>query len=79
MHAQACEEIKEQKLHLQLKPGINEVGNYNFPHPCDGSWNSHLFFKRPLVDTDFDMPAIRTEQCPTPLQCKHKQNTTYGT
>jgi hypothetical protein len=48
--------IEERKIHLKFKLGISKVAGYDFPHPRDGLWNSHLFFKQPLVDTEFNLP-----------------------
>jgi hypothetical protein len=31
---------------------------HDFPHPCDGLQNNHLFLKRPLADTVFDMSDV---------------------
>jgi hypothetical protein len=38
-----------------------KVGGYDFSHPCDPPPppQSHLFFKRPLVDIVFDIPVSR--------------------
>jgi hypothetical protein len=35
-----------------------DLGGYDFPHPCDGPRSSHLFLKRPLIDTESDMPDL---------------------
>jgi hypothetical protein len=54
----ACGQVEEQNI-LSLCLELVKVGGYDFPHPCYGPQNSHLFFKRPLVDTEFDMPALK--------------------
>jgi hypothetical protein len=35
----------------------NNFKFYDFPHPCDGPRNWYLFFKLPVVDSEFDMLA----------------------
>jgi hypothetical protein len=47
-----------KKFILSLSLELVKVGSYHFPCPCDGPQNSYLFFKQPLVDTEFDKPVV---------------------
>jgi hypothetical protein len=49
---------RNKKYILNLSMELVKVDGYDFPHPFDGSRNSHLFFKRPLGDIQFDMSDI---------------------
>jgi hypothetical protein len=40
---------RNEKYILNVSLKFVEVGSYDFPYPCDG------LFKRPLVDTEFDL------------------------
>jgi hypothetical protein len=50
--------------HIGLE--LIEVGNYDFPNPCDGPQNGHLFLKRPLADIVFDMPGLHNSDVQIP-------------
>jgi hypothetical protein len=50
---------------LNLSLELVKVGFYDFPYSCDGSLKNHLLFKRPLADTDFDMPALEEHSAST--------------
>jgi hypothetical protein len=43
----ACGRKEKQKkyLLLLLELQIHKLSGYDFPYPCHGLWNSHLFFK----------------------------------
>jgi hypothetical protein len=44
---------------LGLSLEFVKVGGYDCPHPCDGPRNNRIFFfKRPLVDIEFDKRAL---------------------
>jgi hypothetical protein len=47
--------LRERKLYyLKSKLRLTKVGGYYFPQPF-GPRNSHLLFKLPLVDSEFDL------------------------
>jgi hypothetical protein len=48
-----------EKYILSLSLELVKVSGYGFPHPCEGLPNSHLFFNRPLVNTDFNIPDLQ--------------------
>jgi hypothetical protein len=54
----ACGRTEEQKYILSLSLGLVKIVTYDFPHPCGGPQNSHLFLKWPVVDIEFDMPVL---------------------
>jgi hypothetical protein len=47
--------MRKEKRILSLSLQLVKVGGY------DGPRNRHLFFKRPIVDIEFDMPGIHRE------------------
>jgi hypothetical protein len=49
-YVSACGKIEKRKKHiLSLSLELVEVSCYDFPHPCDGPLNNHLFCKQALV------------------------------
>jgi hypothetical protein len=44
-----------KKFIRSLSLELVNVGGFDIPLPCDGLWNSRLFLKQLLVDTEFDM------------------------
>jgi hypothetical protein len=55
-------ENRGTKIYPKLKLGISslKVGGYDFLHPCDGPWNSHLFLKQPSLGIKSDMPGLQS-------------------
>jgi hypothetical protein len=45
-------------MYPKIKLGISKRRWLKFPHSCNGPGNSRLRFKRPLVDSGFDMTAL---------------------
>jgi hypothetical protein len=50
---------KHKKKILILRLEFVKMGRYDCPQPRDGARNSHLYFKRPSVDTEFDTPGLQ--------------------
>jgi hypothetical protein len=57
-----CVCLWNKKYILSLRFKLVKVGGYDFLRPCDGHWNSHLFYKRSLVDTEFDKPGVEVDR-----------------
>jgi hypothetical protein len=47
---------RKEKYVLSLE--LVKVGGYDFPHPYDGPWNSHLISKWTSIDTEIYIPDI---------------------
>jgi hypothetical protein len=56
-------ETEERKYILSLSLKFVKIVCYNFPLPYDGLQNILLFYKRPVVDTEFDVPGLSLELC----------------
>jgi hypothetical protein len=50
-----------EKYVLSLSLELVKVVGYDFPHLFDNPSESHLFFKWPLVDTEFDISNLSYE------------------
>lgn len=48
----------KKSWNVSFPTSIIKEDGYDFSHPYDCPRNSHLFFKLPLADTEFDIPVV---------------------